>query len=402
MAASRVATIRQCVILAGGLASRLGVLAAETPKPVLDVGGRPFVAWLMREMIRFGVDRFVFLTGHLPDAVEHAVRAAAATLPSPVSITFSVEPHRAGTGGALWHAAPHLHERFLLCNGDSLLDCNLALLLADAAMDGEDLQARIIAHPVADASRYGTVAMQGDRVCGFDERPGPAAPATSGVINAGIYAISRRVLDRLSPDCSLERDLFSPLAHAGSMRATLVNGWFIDIGVPADLDRARIELARRLRRPALFINSDCLFSQDHRAHQWCWIEGIQRELVRATTMGWHVFAIGTDTTVEQGRSDVDHRLQQFGQAADMLRHAGGTLDDGRAGIDPDAAITALAAAWELDLSQCWCLGFDQADLADARVAGIAGGRCNNTDRERDVRLLGAHLDHVQHGSPGRS
>ena len=87
----RPATIRQCAILAGGLASRLGDIAAETPKPVLEVGGRPFVFWLMREMLRFGVEDFVFLTGHLPQAVEHADSVVAvAALPVVVSTAAAV------------------------------------------------------------------------------------------------------------------------------------------------------------------------------------------------------------------------------------------------------------------------------------------------------------------------
>ena len=52
---TRPATIRQCVLLAGGMATRLGEIVREVPKPILDVGGRPFLYWLMREMQRFGV-----------------------------------------------------------------------------------------------------------------------------------------------------------------------------------------------------------------------------------------------------------------------------------------------------------------------------------------------------------
>ncbi|MBN8898245.1 MAG: NTP transferase domain-containing protein, partial [Rhodospirillales bacterium] len=77
------ATIRQCAILAGGLGTRLGDLTATTPKPLLPCGDRPFLAWLMREFQRFGVEEFVLLTGHLSDAVEQAVEALARSLPRP-------------------------------------------------------------------------------------------------------------------------------------------------------------------------------------------------------------------------------------------------------------------------------------------------------------------------------
>ncbi|WP_048861371.1 nucleotidyltransferase family protein, partial [Acidisphaera rubrifaciens] len=61
-------TIRQAVILAGGRGSRLGALTDATAKPVLDVGGQPFLFWPMRELQRFGVERFVVLTGHAAPA----------------------------------------------------------------------------------------------------------------------------------------------------------------------------------------------------------------------------------------------------------------------------------------------------------------------------------------------
>src|SRR6185437_14941147 len=63
--AMRSAVVRQCAVLVGGLGTRLGALTATTPKPILPCGDRPFLAWLMREMLRFGVEEFLLLTGHL-------------------------------------------------------------------------------------------------------------------------------------------------------------------------------------------------------------------------------------------------------------------------------------------------------------------------------------------------
>ena len=52
-------------ILAGGLGTRLGALTATTPKPVLEVGGRPFLAWIMGELVRFGVSEVLLLTARM-------------------------------------------------------------------------------------------------------------------------------------------------------------------------------------------------------------------------------------------------------------------------------------------------------------------------------------------------
>ena len=58
--------------------------------------------------------------------MEARVEELSALLPRAVRIIISAEPVRAGTGGAVFHARERLAERFLLCNGDSLFDCNLA------------------------------------------------------------------------------------------------------------------------------------------------------------------------------------------------------------------------------------------------------------------------------------
>jgi D-glycero-D-manno-heptose 1,7-bisphosphate phosphatase len=78
-----------------------------------------------------------------------------------VRIVLSREPVRAGTGGALHHARHLLDARFLLCNGDSMLDFNLAALLAAASADPSETLGRIVVRRVEDARRYGAVETDG-------------------------------------------------------------------------------------------------------------------------------------------------------------------------------------------------------------------------------------------------
>ena len=86
------ATVTQCAVLVGGLGTRLGTLTATTPKPILPCGGRPFLFWLLREFVRFGVTDFLLLTGHLSVEIERAAADIQASLPRPANITLSEEP----------------------------------------------------------------------------------------------------------------------------------------------------------------------------------------------------------------------------------------------------------------------------------------------------------------------
>jgi D-glycero-D-manno-heptose 1,7-bisphosphate phosphatase len=390
----RPATLRQCLILAGGLATRLGGLAADTPKAALDIGGRPFIVWLMREMMRFGVDEFVILTGHLADGIQDIVLNAIEGLPGRVTVTFSEEPGRAGTGGALFHASAHLHDRFLLCNGDSLFNCNIAALLAAFAADGPDVLGRILVREIPDASRYGTVTLDGDRATRFLERPDPAAQGEPGLINAGIYALDKRVIAALTPSCSLERDLLAPLAASGALRATRQTGWFIDIGIPDDLAHARHQLPATLNRPALFLDRDGVLNHDHgyvgSRDQWDWMNGAFQAVKMATDNGWHVFVVTNQSGVARGLYAEDDVKTLMAWMADETRRHGGTIDDTRyCPTHPEGTVPAyrrdsdwrkpgpgmilnLIAQWELNPQHCVLVGDQDTDMAAAAAARIAG------------------------------
>jgi NDP-sugar pyrophosphorylase family protein len=235
--------IEQAAILCGGLGTRLGALTAATPKPLLPVGARPFLDILLEALGQGGVRRILLLAGFM---AERIADYAAATPVKPrfgLSVEVAAEPYPAGTGGALWHARDGLDEVFYLLNGDSWFDIpvqNLGeQLLGDSSSIG------IVAlREVADASRYGSVTMEGDRIAEFAERPAQPGP---GSISGGVYAFRRALLDHLRERTSLERDVLPSLAAAGALRGVSFDGYFIDIGVPEDLARARRELGDKNR-----------------------------------------------------------------------------------------------------------------------------------------------------------
>lgn len=385
------ATVTQCAVLVGGLGTRLGALTATTPKPLLPCGDRPFLGWLLREFVRYGVTDFLLLTGHLSDAVEQAVDAMRARLPKPVSITLSPEPLRAGTGGAVFHARERLDERFLLCNGDSLFDCNLAAVLADAVTDDADAVGHMILRRVADASRYGVVALDGARVTAFSERP---PSGTAGTINSGVYLFDRRLLDALRPACSLEADILPGLAARGALRGTLADGYFRDIGIPDDFAAAQREIPALLRRRALFLDRDGVLNHDHlyvgTRDRFEWIDGAREAIRYATDRGWHVFIVTNQSAVARGyytEADVQDLL---GWIADEARLLGGTIDDARyCPYHIDGTIEAYKRAhpwrkpapgmlldliqhWELDPSRAVMIGDQDTDMRAAAAAGVQG------------------------------
>jgi D-glycero-alpha-D-manno-heptose 1-phosphate guanylyltransferase len=214
----------QVAILAGGLGTRLsGSIPAGLPKPLAPIAGRPFLDHLLDWAIERGADEVVLLTGHGSAAIsEHVGRDHRG-----VPVSYSVESSPLGTGGALVNAAPLLADEFVLVNGDTFVDADLVALAS-----------RLGAAPVvmglvevADTGRFGRVEVAGGVVTAFREK-GAGGP---GLINAGVYALKRSVVDGLPRGASsFERDFLEPRLAEVAPRYLLCGPTFFDIGVPAD------------------------------------------------------------------------------------------------------------------------------------------------------------------------
>jgi D-glycero-D-manno-heptose 1,7-bisphosphate phosphatase len=385
-------TVRQAVILAGGRGSRLGRLADETPKPLLACGDRPFLAWLIRELSRFGVEEVLLLTGYLGDMVEAALPGIIAGLPRAVELRCRREAAPAGTGGTLRQAAGELDSRFLLCNGDSWFDFNIAKLLSDAASGPPSELARMVLRRAADVGRYGVADCEAGRVTAFRERPAGSSKLPE-LVNAGIYLFDRSGVDQVAPFCSLERDVLPWLAARGALYATEADGYFVDIGVPEDLARARAELPGRLSHKALFLDSDCVIKLNRSAgtrEDFNFMPGALAAIRAAADGGWQVFLVGNLSGIggflcEETGSRALARL-----VGEEIRAAGGTVDDAcccpvhskPAGHADRRAIgwrkpqpgmlPELLARWRLDPARCRLVCGHPSGLAAAAACGIPG------------------------------
>ncbi|MBM3653676.1 MAG: hypothetical protein FJX06_12705, partial [Alphaproteobacteria bacterium] len=258
--------IRQAVILCGGQGTRLGALTANTPKPLLPVAREPFLDVLVEELGRYGFNRVLLLAGHLSQEIEAFVRTSPAAQRRGVEIDLSVEPLRAGTGGAVRFAADRLDDVFLLMNGDSWFDMNLRRLTAFAqACDENAMTLALRAMP--DVSRYGAVTLAGDKITGFREK---TQGLGAGLVNGGVYVCRKAALldamQALAPGqataLSLETDVMPALSACGALGGLVCDGYFLDIGVPQSYAAAQTEIPRHLRRPAAFFDRDGVLNVD--------------------------------------------------------------------------------------------------------------------------------------------
>ena len=229
--------MRQAVVLAGGLGTRIADLSGGLPKVLLPVGGRPFIAHLLGWLAVEGVEEVVLLLGHKADEVAAAALVARADIPGAPAIRRSVETSPLGTGGALKLAEPLLDPTFLMVNGDTFLDLDVTAferLHEVAVPDGVVATLALVRH--RDAGEKGAVVIGPEgQIVRFVEK-GPGGP---GLINAGVYAIERAAVVDIPGGraVSLEREVF-PLwmsrADGRGLQGVISDAYFVDIGLPED------------------------------------------------------------------------------------------------------------------------------------------------------------------------
>ncbi len=225
----------KAIVLAGGLGTRLRERVPDLPKPMAPVAGRPFLEYVLDRVIDAGIRDIVLSVGYRAEAIQtHFGQEYRGAI-----MRYAVEREPLGTGGAIAFAMRGLGiEPVLILNGDTLLQLDYGALLEWYERNPSTVA--MVLRTVPDVSRYGTVVMRGERVSGFREK----GKAGRGLINAGVYIVRGEVFTicKLAGSFSFEKDVLQ--SHLGRIRprAYVTDGYFIDIGIPEDFERAQREL----------------------------------------------------------------------------------------------------------------------------------------------------------------
>jgi D-glycero-alpha-D-manno-heptose 1-phosphate guanylyltransferase len=225
----------RAVVLAGGRGTRLRERVRDVPKPMAPVAGRPFLEYVLDGLIEGGMTPICLSVGYMAKVIE----AHFGTRYRDTPIEYSVEAEPLGTGGGIALAMSGATGPTLAVNGDTLLRADFTAFAEWYERD--PVPVAIMLRKVGDVSRYGAVRLESETVVAFAEKGGSGP----GLINAGVYIVRPEVFDMcgLTGAFSFETDLLA--CHLGCLRvrAFVTDAYFIDIGVPADFDRAQVEFA---------------------------------------------------------------------------------------------------------------------------------------------------------------
>jgi mannose-1-phosphate guanylyltransferase len=235
------------LLLTAGLGTRLRPLSALRAKPALPVAGEPLVRRILAWLTGQGVTDVVLNLHHRPETVCGAVGDGGDL---GVRVRYSWENPVLGSAGGPRHALPLLAApRFLIVNGDTLTDLDLAPLVADHQRSGAAVTLAVV--PNHAPERYGGVLVDDDgAVAGFTGR-GSTRQSWHFI---GVQAVEAAIFAGLADNQPAESvAALYPAAireRPGSVRAWRSQASFVDIGTPADYLATSLRLAARTATPA--------------------------------------------------------------------------------------------------------------------------------------------------------
>jgi mannose-1-phosphate guanylyltransferase len=231
----------RAVVLVGGFGTRLRPLTNTTPKPLLPVGHRPILAWVLDNLARAGITEAVLSLGFRPDAFTAEYPDGRC---GGVRLVYAVEPEPLDTAGAIRFAADHagIDDTFVVVNGDVLTDLDIDSLIRFHRE--HRAEGTIHLTPVADPSAFGVVPTDaGGCVLAFIEKPAPNESPTN-LINGGTYVLEPSVLERipLGDRVSIERSTFPAMVTDRALYAMATTDYWLDAGQPQQYLDANLDL----------------------------------------------------------------------------------------------------------------------------------------------------------------
>ncbi len=289
----------KAMVLAAGLGVRLRPITEKIAKPAVPFFGRATLLRTLDLLAEVGVTRAIVNAHWRSDDVSRLLAE------SPIPAELSFEPSILGTGGGIANTRRHFEndDAFIVVNGDVVFDLPVGEAFVAHRASGAAVTLLLLPNP--DPARYGRVLAAEPFHAGCIDDPlrrvdrilGPA-PSGTGYLYSGVSIFSGSVLSRLPEGPSeLVPALLSPLASEGALGGYLCGGPWYELGTPADLLGAHIDLLRRIlagRSETLglarrIVNNPMVFDRERRSafHPEARVLGIVDEVIadRDTLVG---------------------------------------------------------------------------------------------------------------------
>jgi len=223
--------MKEVIILAGGLGTRLQSVVSDKPKCMATVAGKPFLKYMFDYLGKENFTHIILGLGYKSEYVLDWISTQDFTF----EISYVIEEEPLGTGGAIKYASSKIKsDTFFVLNGDTYFDVDTQKMELFHLKKGADISLAL--KPMISFDRYGSVELDDtQRIIRFNEKQ----YRESGLINGGVYLLNKSIFDMSLPlTFSFEKDILENKIDGLNIYGNVQDSYFIDIGIPSDYEKA--------------------------------------------------------------------------------------------------------------------------------------------------------------------
>ena len=370
--------LRQAVIIAGGLGTRMKPFTDTNPKPMYPFYGKPFIQYLVEQVRDFGIKKVLILLGYLPEKIKEALGDGSEL---GVEIKYDETPVEYDTGSRLRHALPLLDEVFLFMYCDNYCPIDYQRLLAD--WQEHEALIQLSVYQNEDHYTKDNVRLQKNgQVLVYDKDRKNEELAG---VDIGYAIISRKVFEHLDEgNVNFERSIYGNIVSQGKMYATVTRHRYYSIG---SWERIKLTEAFFSGRKTIFLDRDGTLNVKppkacyvERPEDFVWLEGAREAVRRLNENGYRVILISNQPGIARGKlseetleaihGKMKQELQEIGATIDAIYYCPHGWDDGCECRKPKPGMLYQAQKdYSLDLTKCYLIGDDERDIQAGHAAG---------------------------------
>ena len=325
--------INEAIILAGGLGTRLRSAVPDLPKCMAPVAGKPFLSYVIDYYRQQGIEKFIFCLGYKHEIIEDFL------LKDYNDLTYSttVEAEPLGTGGAIYQGCLKAGSKnILVLNGDTLFKINLQLL--STFHNNNNADCTLALKEMTDTDRYGVVETNTDlKIISFKEKKF----YKRSVINGGVYALNVPAFlsEKFPRKFSFEKDYLERYYREKSIYGLKQDGYFIDIGIPDDYEKAQMDF-KTISMPdlkninkewSLFLDRDGVINHDKspytlNAGEFEFYDGVLQAIKKFNSIFSHIFVVTNQRGVGKKMMTENDLLEIHELMTDSISRSGGRID----------------------------------------------------------------------------
>mgnify|MGYP001163793451 FL=1 len=281
------------VLLVGGKGTRIKSITKKTPKPLIKFNKFIFLDYLITNLCKFNLDRIYLMIGYK----RHLFKKYNNRTINFVKIKCIYENKPMGTAGALYSLKKLIKKDFIVCNGDSIFDVDLAHF-TKTKITNKLIKITLVKNLNYKSNKKLASINTHKKIIYFKKG--------SKYMNGGIYLFAKQIFKFINnKPSSLEENIIPYLIRRKKVVGNKYNNFFIDIGTPTNLLKAKKSIPKYFFRPAIFLDRDGVINYDkgytHKISQFKFRPKVLKALRYLNKKKYYIFIVTNQAGIAKGK-----------------------------------------------------------------------------------------------------